>query len=138
MSDGMAFDLQKAMYDALLADSGVQSLLNSGGLHIYQTVPDSPVYPYATIGDDQEGDDSVEGLDASEIFADLHVWSRSNTWQEGKSIASALKRALHNANLTLANSRCVLIEHRITRNFMDADNITRHGVVTLRALTEEL
>jgi hypothetical protein len=134
-----AFPLQDAVYQALKADAALIALIGnpSGDVRLYQDVPADPVFPYVTIGEDQANDDSVEHLDAEEIFFDLHVWSRESSWAEAKQIAAALRSILHNADLTLDYGRCVQIQHRITRSFTDADNETRHGVVTFRALTED-
>ena len=134
----MDLELQGAIVAVLAADSALQALIGNP-VRLYQQVPPNPTFPYVTLGASQEGDDSDEFLDAAENFSDWHVWSRSpaKDYVECKRICSALRRAIHNAVLTLSENRCVLIEHRITRTFVDADNITRHGVVTFRALTEE-
>lgn len=138
MADGMDLELQGAVDTILSGDGVVQSLIGNP-VRLYQQVKSNPTFPYGTMGESQVNDDSVENLDAAEIFFDVHAWSRSDAkdFVECKRICSAYRRALHNANITLTENRCVLIEHRITRVFVDADNITRHGVVTFRALTEE-
>lgn len=134
----MDLSLQGAVFQALAADAALQAFIGNPA-RIYQQVPDNAVMPYVTIGESQTNDDSVEHLDAAEIFFTLHVWSDSEAkdFVECKRICSALRRSLHNADLTLAENRCVLIEHRRTDVLIDPDNITRHGVVTFRALTEE-
>lgn len=134
----MDLELQAAVVATLAADSAIRDLIGHP-VRLYQQVKPMPTLPYVTIGGANVNDDSVERLDAAEIFFDLHVWSDSVTkdYVECKRICSALRRSLHNADLILAESRCVLIEHRNTTVFVDADNITRHGVVTFRALTEE-
>lgn len=134
----MDLELQGAMVAVLAADGPLQALIGNPA-RLYQQVPPNPTKPYVTIGDADENDDSVDNLDAAEIFPDVHVWSDSpaKDYVECKRICSAIRRALHNADLTLTENRCVQIQHRITRVFVDADNITRHGVVTFRALTEE-
>lgn len=136
--DGMPLDLQASVKAALEASAGLQALAGSAPMRIYQDVEADPVFPYITLGDDQENDDSVEHLDASEIFLDIHVWSRGPGYAECKRIAAEIRAALHDAELVLDENRCVLIEHRITRTFRDADGKTLHGVVTFRALTERV
>jgi len=103
---------------------------------IYEAIPELPTFPYVTLGETQEIDDSVQCLDGSELFADFHIWSSKLDFSEVKQIASRMKRLIHLQDLTLSEQRCVLIEHRVTRMFRDADSITKHGVVTFRALTE--
>ena len=134
----MDLELQGAIVSVLSADSALQTLIGNP-VRLYQQVPPNPTFPYVTIGRSSEDDDSVENLDASEIFPDIDVWSDppAKDWVECKRICSAIRRALHNTELTLTENRCVQIQHRITRTFTDADNITRHGVVTFHAYTEE-
>lgn len=138
MAVGMVNELQAAIVEVLAADSELQSLIGNP-VRLYSQVKANPNPPYVTIGQATEDDDSVENLDAAEIFPDLHVWSDSpaKDYVECHRICSAIRRALHNADLTLSENRCVQIQHRITRVFVDADNITRHGVVTFHAFTEE-
>lgn len=133
MADGMDLSLQKAIYEALLAETTITALV---GDRIYEEVEENPQFPYIVIGESQEIDDSVQCLDASEIFIDLHVWTNEPGYATNKRISTAIRRVLHNADLVLDEERLVLIEHRITRTFPDEDIIIKHGVVTFRSLTE--
>lgn len=140
MSDGMDLDLQRAIFLRLAADSLVRQLIGHP-VRIYQLVPENPQFPYVVIGRTQMIDDSVEHLDAADVFVTLDVWSDSvaKDFRECKRICSALRRSLHNADLVLAQvgNRCVSIEHRGTTVLRDADGVTVHGVVEFVAQTEE-
>jgi len=138
MAIGMVNELRAAMVDVLKANSELQALIGNP-VRLYSQVKPNPTKPYVTLIGSQQVDDSVEKLDAAEIFINVDVWSDSPAKDdvECNTICSAIRRALHNADLTLTENRCVQIQERITRVFVDADNITRHGVVTFRAETEE-
>lgn len=133
MADGMDFSLQKAVAELLLADVDLVALV---GGRIFEEVIEGSEYPYVVLGATQEVDDSVQCLDASEIFVDVDVWTNTPGFGENKRITTAVKRILHNASITMAEERCVLFEHRITRTFLDQDVIVKHGIVTFRSLTE--
>lgn len=134
MADGMDLDLQKAIVTALRADSTFTGLVAG---RLYEDVVPNPSFPYVTIGETQENDDSVQFLTASEMFVDIHVWTRDSGFSSCKAICDAIKATLDDQDLVLTDQRCVSILHRITRTFRDADMLTKHGVVTLVALTEE-
>jgi len=131
--EGMDWHLQKGVASILQGDSDFMALISN---KLYQDVPDQPVEPYVVLGDSQDSDDSVQCLDASEIFFDVHVWSKEPGYKQVKTIAARVRKLLHNATVPMDEERCVLIQHRITRTFSDQDIILKHSVVTFHALTE--
>lgn len=139
MADGMDLELQAAVVAALRASTALVALV---GTAIYEAVPPNPDFPYVTIGETQEQDDSSDPCipSASDIFLDVHIWSRPSppSFVECKRIATAVRRAVHNQPLVLATHNLKLIQHRISRTFRDPDNVTAHGIVTFEALTEEV
>lgn len=137
MADGADLELQAAMKAHLVADSTITALLGTPP-RLYQDVPSPPTFPYATLGETQESDDSSSCQAASDIYADIHVWSREPGFEQIKRIASAIRLSLHDAELTLASERCVLIEHKVTRHFRDGEGPVKHSVVTFHANIEEL
>lgn len=134
VQNGPGLELQIAIIAILKADADLKTLAGNP-VRIYQDVPDVPKFPYITIGDDQNVPDLAQFLDGSEIFLDIHIWARSPGMTVCKQIGATIKAALPDA-LTLSQSRNLLVERRNERYFTDADTITSHGVLTLRALTE--
>src|SRR5262245_59955634 len=103
-------ELQAAMSAHLAADPNVQAVLGNPA-RIYQDVPTegpngATTFPYATLGETTETDDSTQCGTASDILAHIEVWSRATGFEEVKNIASAIRLSLHNAELTLATDRC--------------------------------
>jgi len=90
--EGMDWNLQKAVVDILMGDSTLMAMV---GDRVYQDVPDGALYPYIVIGDSQDSDDSVQCLDASEIFFDIHVWTEEPGYKEVKKISARVKRLIH-------------------------------------------
>lgn len=102
---------------------------------VLDEVPADVLLPYIELGEFQTLDDGAQCLDAVEVFATLHVWSRARGQVECKTIAAAVRGALHEAELDLGPAWQFLeITHRDTRHLKDPDGRTSHAVLTFRAL----
>lgn len=102
---------------------------------VLDRVPAEVVFPYVELGEFQTLDDGASCIDAVEIFATLHVWSRAVGQVECKAIAGTVRAALHEAELDLGPEFQFLeIAHRETRHLKDPDGLTSHAVVTFRSL----
>lgn len=126
--------LAAAIRAAALADAEVQALIAD---RFFDEPPPDVAYPYVTIG-------RVESrpLDASERAAlehavTLHVWSRYGGRAEALDAIGALRGCLHNASLAVADRRLVLLYALFTDVFRSGDGRTTHGVLRLRAITEQ-
>lgn len=134
MSDPSAA-MQKAVVARLKAVAAVTALI---GQRTYDYVPQDAVFPYVSIGGFQSVDDSAECIDGVEIFIELHVWSRATGSVECKTVASAVRAALHEHSPTLDDPFAAVgnIEHRDTRYLRDPDGKTTHGILNFRAFVE--
>lgn len=135
MALGADLDLQRAIVTKLKASSDLQALI-SNPVRLFQDVPPGPTFPYVTIGISQRLPDLAECIDGAEIFSDLHIFSRGAGFEQSKKIGAVLIDELHNATLSLGEHWCRLIELADERYFVDPDNLTKHGVITFRALVE--
>lgn len=128
------------MADPSLALQGAINLklraeITAVSARVFDEVPPNVAFPYVELGEFQTLDDGAQCLDAVEIFATLHVWSRSRGQVEAKQIGSAVRGALHDADLDLGDGWQFLeIAHQDTRYLKDPDGRTSHGVLTFRAL----
>lgn len=105
------------------------------GGRVFDEVPANVAFPYVELGEFQTVDDGAQCLDAVEIFATLHVWSRGRGQVEAKQIGGAVRGAIHEAELALgADWQFLEIAHQDTRYLKDPDGRTSHGVLTFRAL----
>jgi hypothetical protein len=124
-----ALALQGAINLKLRADVGaVES-------RVFDRAAADVVFPYVELGEFQTLDDGAACIDAVEIFATLHVWSRGVGQVECKTIAGEVRAALHEAELDLGPLFQFLeIAHRETRHLKDPDGLTSHAVLTFRSL----
>ena len=133
---GPSLELQGAVLAAIKASPTLKTLAGNP-VRVFDNVPTDTAFPYITIGPDQNVPDMVQGLDGSEIFFDVHVWSRTSTFQECKTIGAAIKACFPlDGALSLTENRNLLIERRSEQHMIDQDNVTKRGIYTFRALVE--
>lgn len=128
--------LQGAIVEALKDATAVSALV---GARVYDDPPtaSSVTFPYIELGQFQVLDDWAGCVEGSEVNFDVHVWSRAKGTPEAKTIVSAVRGVLNDADLDLAPAhRLIEMTFQTHRVFTDADGATTHGVVTFRALTE--
>lgn len=128
MSDP-ALALQAALVKVLKASGGVGT-----ADRVYDSVPERPVFPYVTVGDDQVIGDDDDCGEASEVIVRIHAWSRKQGYPETKAIAAAIRTRLRTAALTLNGFVVDLVEFQQARFLKDSDGETRHGVLEFRFL----
>lgn len=129
-------ELQKAIFDALVADAGVGALV---GDRIYDGMPSAGQYPCVTFGPTDSFNEDLACVDARTETVQLDVWSRDQgRMGPCKDICDAVKDALHLADITLTQHALIRIRTGGIRVFRDADGITAHGVVTVEADLEEI
>lgn len=129
--------MQVALVTALKASAEVAALV---GARIYDRVPTGATFPYVTVPDIQIVEDGAEGIVADELFLDLHVWDRDAAGvgtMRLKAIAGALRRTLDGATLALGQHHVLVdLAYQGQRDAGSDDPLTRHLVVSFRALTE--
>jgi hypothetical protein len=135
MTIGHDLELQGAIDAALKASAELKTLIGNP-VRVYQDVPASPKFPYVTIGNSQTLDASNQCMTASEIFADVHVWSTASGLEEVKKIAAVIRATLHEAALTMAESRLFAVQFRDYLTLRDPDGVTKHIVLRFRAFVE--
>lgn len=126
--------LQAAAIAAIKNSSAITALV---GERVYDDVPPKPTFPYITWGDDGTNDDSADCVVGSEVFFSLHVWSRAVGKPESKRIAGEIRELLDENDLVVTDHHLVTLNHRITRWQVEPDGLTKHGIVTFRALIDE-
>lgn len=138
--NGTAADLKAAMISTLSSDAAVTGIV---GARIYEYAQTGEAsYPFLQIGDGHEIDDSTECIKASDAFFDVHAWSRPDipSTTEVMRLASAVRSALHNVDLTLVSNRLVDIRcSGILYRPPETDPPpVYHAVVSFHAIVEEL
>ena len=133
MSADSSWELQQAIYTALTGDPTLMALIT--GVHDH--VPQGAAFPYVTVGADMARDWSVVGTSGAETTLLLHVWSRERGRKKVKQILAEVRRILDDADLAVTGHALVLLRFQQSRNFLDVDGATYHGVTQFRALTHE-
>jgi hypothetical protein len=129
-----AWELQRAIYAALVADTALTALL--GGAHVYDDVPRGAALPYVTLGPSTVRDWSTGSEEGSEHFVSLNVWSRVAGEREVHAIMSAVRDALHEAALAVGGHRLVNLRHESSEAGRQSDGETYRGTVRFRAVLE--
>ena len=134
MSDP-SLELQSAIVDKLLADSGVQAVVGS---RVYVLPPKAPMFPYISIGDNQVLPDKADCIDGTEIFWQIDGWTRDQTGPEDKEISKAVVAALDDQSLTVSGYNAVIAEINTISYLRDPDGLTRHAAIGFRFLLQAL
>lgn len=130
---GRSAQLQAAYKAKLDANAGVQTIFGSP-VRCYEDVILGAVFPYITLGEDQEVPRLADCINGSEIIVTLHVWSRSGGYGEVKQGSDAINDALHEAGYSLPNFSVPVFQRNGYRQMKDPDGLTTHAVVTFRAI----
>lgn len=125
--------LAAAIRGAAMADAAVEALIAG---RFYDDAPPDVVFPYVTIGRVESRASDASEREALEHALTLHVWSQYGGRAETLDVIGALRGCLHNAALSVADRRLVLIFAQFSDVFRSGDGRTTHGVLRLKAITE--
>jgi hypothetical protein len=108
----------------------------AAGGAVFDAPPKNAGFPRITIGEGQIIDDPADCIDGSEVFMDVHVWSRAVGFSECKQIAGEARALLHRVELALDGHNLIALDVQGLLYLRDPDGLTSHGKLTVRALTE--
>jgi hypothetical protein len=134
MSGSAGWQVQKAVYAALIANTTLTGLL--GGPRVYDDVAQGTAYPHVTLGQTSSSDYGTGGEDGEEHILTLHVWSQAGGRSEAQGIMGAMRDVLHRASLTLTGHTLVNLTQQFSDIRRDGDGVTLHGILRFRAVTE--
>ncbi len=127
-------ELQRAVYDALVADSAVAALVAG---RVYDGVPKDAPFPYIVFGPSDWSRDDADCIEGRRETVQIDIWSRDQKrLRIAKEIADAVDEALHKASLVLTDNALVSIEVTRGQVMPDQDGITAHAIVEIEALVE--
>jgi hypothetical protein len=134
MAEVASWSLQRGIYQALAGSSDLTALL--GGARIYDDAPQGAAFPFITLGQSVVRDWSTGTEDGAEHDLTLHVWSRAGGKKQVQEIIEAIRAALHDQPLMLADHHLINLRHEFSEARLDPDGDTFHGIVRYRAVTE--
>jgi hypothetical protein len=129
-----AWELQKSIHAALVADAALATLL--GGARVHDDVPRGAEFPYVTFGPSTARDWSTDDEAGSEHIVTLDVWSKHGGEREVHLVMAAMRAALHEAALTVAGHRLVNLRHEQSEAARLGDGETYRGTARFRAVLE--
>lgn len=138
--------IQIAIYNQLVASAALVAALaedHDGNPAIYDVVPqskDSGVdsdFPYLAFGDDILNEWNTDTAEGANVAATIHIWSRSGSMREAKTIIGLIKLALSRAELTVPDHEFIGCEFETSTCVMDPDMETVHGTAQFRIYIDE-
>lgn len=136
MSADSSWDVQTGVYAHLAGTAAVTGLLAGGAAGILDHVPPGTNAPYVVIGDLQAQPMDTQGGSGNDVTLNLHVYSRGSGMQEARGIMAALYDALHNASFSVPDQTLILCQCQGGGVSLEADGVTRHGVLRFQIITE--
>ena len=128
------WDLQQAVHATLTADTALLALL--GGTRIYDDVPRGAAFPYVSLAAFTARDWTTGTEPGTEITFTVHAWSRGAGHKQPHLIADAVRTALHDQPLTLADHRLVNLRHDASETRRERDGDTYRVIARFRAVVE--
>lgn len=138
-----SYELILAAINKLRATPAVTSLV---GTRIYDRVPEKTdgtpnvAFPYISMGPSTSIPDDFDCIDGEEITIQFDVWSSGSGEAFGsvecRKITGAMKRALHNVDLTLPVNALVSLRLELTRILRDPNPAITHGVIQFTGTVE--
>jgi hypothetical protein len=128
-----SLELQGVIVSRLKADSAVWALVAD---RVYDNVPKNAGFPRVTLGATDETSDDADCIEGLAISFQVDCWSQDVGFPQIRQMSDAVRRSLHNADLTLKDNALVSLTHRQTRVFRDPDGLTSHAAMTFDAFVE--
>lgn len=138
-----SYDLILACINKLRANAAVTAFV---GTRIYDRVPEKKdgtpnvPYPYISMGPSTSIPDDYDCLDGEEITIQFDIWSSGADEAYGsvecRKIMGAVKRALHDTDLTLTTNALVSLQMELMRVIDDPNPAINHGVIQFTAQVE--
>lgn len=129
-----SWELQKAVYTAITGDADVKTVIGNPA-RVYDHVPEGAVFPYITIGEGGETDESTMGKRNEAHSINVHIWSQYRGRKEVKQIMAAIHPVLHMSSLSLNGVDFAGMIFESSNILRDPDGLTWHGIQSFRAIT---
>ena len=126
----------ETVYGALIGNSTLMGLVNNS---IYDHVPDKEGFPFIAIGELIQTEANTGSPEQQvEASLTLHSYSRYDGRDQTHQIQEEINKTLHRANLVSSGVQFISVDHVQSQSFVDADGITRHGVMEFKILITEI
>lgn len=122
--------LHKAQYERLTAATSYR---------IFDNLPEQAEFPYVVLGEVSGRDWSDKFGPGQEVFSTVHIWSQYPGRKEAAEMQDAILRVLTSSPLALGpDFHAAFGTLDMSEMIIDIDGVTRHGIVRVKYLIEEL
>jgi hypothetical protein len=122
--------LQKAIYDKLIASTGLMSLVSG----IFDHVPQNTVFPYVVIRNIASSDLSNLAKSGVETSVIINIWSREAGNKQTANIMEIIYGLLHDGSLVMSGKNVFAVRIVKTSIELENDGWTYQGIMELRAV----
>lgn len=126
---------QRVAVAAMRARPALLALVPSANIFDRHQRPE--IFPCVIVGEGQTVADEADCMTGSEVFLQLHVWTRENSFVECKSIAGEIRRALKGVD-EVRDGFEVSLDFEDTVYIRDPGGELSHGILRFTALTEDI
>jgi Tfp pilus assembly protein PilX len=129
-----AWNLQQAVHAALAGNADV--IAHLGSARVYDDVPRGAAFPYLTLAGFIARDWATGTESGAEVIFAVNAWSRGAGHKQAHLLAEAVRAALHDAPLTLADHHLVNLRHETSNTHRERDGDTYRVAMRFRAVLE--
>ncbi|MCC6736517.1 MAG: DUF3168 domain-containing protein [Bauldia sp.] len=126
--------LQAAIRQRLATTSAVTALVPADAIFDRHGRPER--FPCVLLGEGQTLYSHLWDTYADTVFADLHIWAEEPGLSGAKAIAGAIREALLDGALTVADHRVSDLAVASARFLRDPGGLHSHGILTVEALMQ--
>ncbi len=109
-----------------------------GAARIYDDVPQGAAFPYLALASFTARDWATGTEPGAEILFTVNAWSRGAGHKQVHLLADAVRTALHDASLSLANHHLVNLRHESSETHRARDGDTFRVSTRFRAVLEPI
>ncbi len=131
-----SFELQKSVF-TVLNSANITDAAGSAITGVFDDVPEGTAYPYIVVGEESSNNISTKSLDMHEHTLTIHTWSQYRGLKEIKVIMKQIYDNLNDVSLSVTGGQAVNMKQEFLTTLVDADGITRHGVMRFRAVVSD-
>ncbi len=131
-----SFELQKSVF-TVLNSANITDAAGSAITGVFDDVPEGTAYPYIVVGEESSNNVSTKSLDMHEHTLTIHTWSQYRGLKEIKVIMKQIYDNLNDVSLNVTGGQAVNMKQEFLTTLVDADGITRHGIMRFRAVVSD-
>tara|TARA_R100000426_G_scaffold72854_1_gene50760 strand:- start:584 stop:994 length:411 start_codon:yes stop_codon:yes gene_type:complete len=131
-----SFELQKSVF-GVLNSANITDAAGSAITGVFDDVPEGTAYPYIVVGEESSNNISTKSLDMHEHTLTIHTWSQYRGLKDIKVIMKQIYDNLNDVSLSVSGGQAVNMKQEFLTTLVDADGITRHGIMRFRAVVSD-